>query len=1673
MIIIYFVCRVRTCVNQVKVFACRGGQTGGSISSAHHRLSLRSSLFALFALLALAVLSATSGSAEGVDVSFIGPSSAHISYAYTAFGALTQVKVQVVSGSATRVIVQAEGPDARVEGTYQDTGLAAGYYDYQICQRTFHEETYDEEAHWGTWGVRYSLGATIDPAQAISGTLLFDEELADVTIGWVNVPPGITLTLAGTLSTVYASAAIEVQGALTTSGPVTLLPHVGDSFDTPFYVYLGSPNALTGITGGEFFSQTPGSSFTACTGNLFSLRAGGTLTSISNGVVELSYLQDGATVEATDSTLSSAGAAFRSGKLALERVTWSGNLEVFGKAGVDATDTTFLGTVTVTDDNAEPGDTSFHAAESRFFALQTKRAGAGRVSLERCLFAGTVTALGGAASFDGCEFGEPVDLQDRSATSFAGCRFLEAVVFVNTRDADRVWLDVPRWNEAAEPSPLIAGNAFMGPAAFNYESTAYPPAPIAIGANYYGTRHGLFRGYFGDGNYPGFLQIDSGSAKGYRAVYWDGGDTSTFTFAPHLESSPLSAPRQDKRVFPRFWPIGHMAGQNTIPHDSGTLDTSASRIQLKGRETLLALEIACSEESLAGVRIYAEWNGQRISCQRNDLIRRDPAHFTPTQIRFGRSTYSIILPGVQASEMPVDVYLDASGVSGYDAASYPYPLEDRLLLSGTLHFVDPPQRPLRIWVIPVEVTGLMGTWGTADATATTRELTGNFPDLFPLPANRLQVVQRPKLTVWSPTSFITSFGMLNKVAANLALGRWLGSGQADAPDFIVAVMPKGIFGPRVDGASFRGRRRVVFVDEGKPKAVHHELGHGIGLYTGWEEQYDLHPPSGLPVRHFALFATESQGLRDRARHLPGPDQSWYDKESEHFDIMGSVEPSAPLPESLAAFHAWFQTNLTLPAPAASAAPCALAAPLDLPAEGERRILVSGVIDAQSDLLPGSLALLNVTALGLNAVYPGIGDLYRFIAFDGDGVPVLEQGFKPEAEASDWIATFDLPAGATSFSIVRTNGWSVIMNANATGLLGTTLHAPAPGGVIGPLFEASWGAQTLEIPAPDQMLHTLYYRLSGTNEWQLLVGPTTATNITTASSVLPECEGLALKLVSSDGLDSAEHVVEGLSVPPRAPLVTITKPEPGTQAQSNAVWSLVAQVIDFPTDSAAPGSWSSSLQGELGEGRELETELIPGEHLLRYETATPGGLTGQAEVAVRVEPVLTALDLGLAASDLNLLNRTIDPNGLVAPLVFTNVDNRFSLRLRNGGADATARLRLFLRQPDGVETLGATYAVALAPFAASHYALDFIAEQEGAYTLRAVVDEVDPPDPDLTNNERQWSFATRLSQVTLNANPYDGGTVSGEGDYLAGATVTVIATASSNHVFVRWSEDGVEVSTQEQFTVTLTGDRTLDAHFAEAPGTLDPALADALDTAELAFTTGGPQPWTRVVTEAAYQDGDAARSGAIADGEWTWMETTVTGPGTLGFCWRASTEDVYDRLVFLVDGEEQATLSGETDWENVTHSLGYGQHTLRWEYFKDGSLAGGDDAVWVDGLTLEIDEVFATQWTPVPVPFAWFDNYPALLAAHDFDYEFAAWSDIDNDRHVVWQEYVAGTNPEDSNSVLRAWLTMEAGTPRVTWSPDLGDQRIYTVEGRASLTDFEWWGPVNSTSRYFRVTVEMP
>ena len=127
------------------------------------------------------------------------------------------------------------------------------------------------------------------------------------------------------------------------------------------------------------------------------------------------------------------------------------------------------------------------------------------------------------------------------------------------------------------------------------------------------------------------------------------------------------------------------------------------------------------------------------------------------------------------------------------------------------------------------------------------------------------------------------------------------------------------------------------------------------------------------------------------------------------------------------------------------------------------------------------------------------------------------------------------------------------------------------------------------------------------------------------------------------------------------------------------------------------------------------------------------------------------------------------------------------------------------------------------------------------------------------------------------------------------------------------------------------------------------LPDAVDSPDLVWTTGGDAPWFAQSTNT--HDGmDAARSGAISGSQESWLQTTLIGPGTLGFWWKASSEETWDFLEFYVDGVLQSgRLSGETEWQERSLTLAAGLHTVKWRYVKDAWDNSGQDAGWVDSV----------------------------------------------------------------------------------------------------------------------------
>jgi len=131
------------------------------------------------------------------------------------------------------------------------------------------------------------------------------------------------------------------------------------------------------------------------------------------------------------------------------------------------------------------------------------------------------------------------------------------------------------------------------------------------------------------------------------------------------------------------------------------------------------------------------------------------------------------------------------------------------------------------------------------------------------------------------------------------------------------------------------------------------------------------------------------------------------------------------------------------------------------------------------------------------------------------------------------------------------------------------------------------------------------------------------------------------------------------------------------------------------------------------------------------------------------------------------------------------------------------------------------------------------------------------------------------------------------------------------------------------------------------------VGESVEAEELTWTAGGNEiPQRTTKGGESIKGGDAIRLGdfdykKLQNNEQTWISTTVTGPGTLSFYWKVSSEYRFDYLRFYIDGVQQAKISGSVDWQQQIFSIGSGSHTLKWTYTKDYSVSQGSDCGWVD------------------------------------------------------------------------------------------------------------------------------
>jgi hypothetical protein len=112
------------------------------------------------------------------------------------------------------------------------------------------------------------------------------------------------------------------------------------------------------------------------------------------------------------------------------------------------------------------------------------------------------------------------------------------------------------------------------------------------------------------------------------------------------------------------------------------------------------------------------------------------------------------------------------------------------------------------------------------------------------------------------------------------------------------------------------------------------------------------------------------------------------------------------------------------------------------------------------------------------------------------------------------------------------------------------------------------------------------------------------------------------------------------------------------------------------------------------------------------------------------------------------------------------------------------------------------------------------------------------------------------------------------------------------------------------------------------------LADALDTTNLVWTTGGDAAWFAETTNT-YDGVDAAQSGPVYSNQTSWIETTVVGPATISF-WFVT--EPYNQLSwrFGINDPNPPFLAnrvpGPGNWYQQIYDLGEGTNVLRWTIY---------------------------------------------------------------------------------------------------------------------------------------------
>jgi hypothetical protein len=116
-------------------------------------------------------------------------------------------------------------------------------------------------------------------------------------------------------------------------------------------------------------------------------------------------------------------------------------------------------------------------------------------------------------------------------------------------------------------------------------------------------------------------------------------------------------------------------------------------------------------------------------------------------------------------------------------------------------------------------------------------------------------------------------------------------------------------------------------------------------------------------------------------------------------------------------------------------------------------------------------------------------------------------------------------------------------------------------------------------------------------------------------------------------------------------------------------------------------------------------------------------------------------------------------------------------------------------------------------------------------------------------------------IAASESPIGSGTVTNAGLYPQNSAAPLIATSNAGFAFVNWTENGIVVSTNPNYTFTVTGNRTLVANFA---------------TGSLITTTSSPLTGGTTDGSGSFANGSNVTVQAVASANYTFVNWTENG-----------------------------------------------------------------------------------------------------------------------------------------------------------------------------------------------------